>query len=209
MFCTKCGEKLPDGSTFCPKCGAKVAAESTEAVEQKPVEEVKQEVKPVSNELLFRAKRSVWACSKRVISGIVFTIVVLAAAVAMFIMSSEQPIIGIALIGVSLIGVVVVVFTAIEASRYEILFYEGKIVVRSGLLSRHESQSIMTPVVGVRVEQSFWGRIFNYGTIVVDKTGKGWDINTSYLKNPEKIKAFLEDLINKTDLSKINMHISN
>lgn len=29
MFCTKCGERIPDGATFCPKCGNKVGQTSS------------------------------------------------------------------------------------------------------------------------------------------------------------------------------------
>lgn len=26
MYCSNCGEKVPDGAAFCPKCGARVGA---------------------------------------------------------------------------------------------------------------------------------------------------------------------------------------
>ena len=36
MFCTKCGNQLPDGSRFCPKCGNRVSDRPEEAVVQEP-----------------------------------------------------------------------------------------------------------------------------------------------------------------------------
>lgn len=58
MFCTKCGNKLPDGAKFCPKCGSKVGPVPSNAIQEKIEEttervadEITDTVKSVSNEV--------------------------------------------------------------------------------------------------------------------------------------------------------------
>lgn len=53
MFCNKCGEQLPEGSSFCPRCGAPIAAEQTcptpaESTETPPSAEENKAVPPKS-----------------------------------------------------------------------------------------------------------------------------------------------------------------
>lgn len=50
MFCTKCGNKMPDGSAFCTQCGAKlelIPVKQTEGTEDLPVVDMSDAVDPV------------------------------------------------------------------------------------------------------------------------------------------------------------------
>ncbi len=49
--------------------------------------------------------------------------------------------------------------------------------------------------MGVHVNYSLLGRLFNYGNVFIDTVGR-WDIDTSGIKCPEKLRAYLESLIN-------------
>lgn len=216
MFCHKCGNAIPEGSAFCPKCGERVVGTAETAATETAAAaattapastETPTATKGTGKNLLFRAKRSVCARAKRLATGIGLFALGLLLTILMFIF--DLTLIAIVGIVVALVGVGIFVYTFIEASHYEILFYDGKVVVKSGVFNTREDQSVMTPVIGVRVVQSFWGKIFNYGTVIIDKAGRGWDVKTSYLKDPQKVKAFVESLINETDVSKLNMVISN
>ncbi len=85
----------------------------------------------------------------------------------------------------------IMIWKIINIKDETISFYNNKIVIRSGILNKHERTTVLTPVLSVTVKQTFWGRIFNYGNIYVDVVGK-WDINMRGVKDPMKAKAFLE-----------------
>ena len=74
------------------------------------------------------------------------------------------------------------------------MFYNNKVVQQSGVFSKYERTNILTRVLSVTVKQTFWGRLFNYGTVKVDVVGE-WDINMSGVKDPMGAKAFLETFV--------------
>ena len=85
----------------------------------------------------------------------------------------------------------IMIWKIINIKDETISFYNNKVVIRSGILNKHERTTILTPVLSVTVKQTFWGRIFNYGNVYVDVVGK-WDINMRGVKNPMEAKAYLE-----------------
>lgn len=93
-----------------------------------------------------------------------------------------------------IIPLIIMIIKIINVKDDTISFYHNKVVHRSGILSKNEKTTILTRVLSVTVKQSFWGRIFNYGTIYVDVVGK-WDINMTGIKNPMEAKAFLETFV--------------
>ena len=52
-----------------------------------------------------------------------------------------------------------------------------------GWINRHAHEIVIGKVESILVEQSFWGRIFNYGTVKVSGTGAG-TIVLRFLKRP-------------------------
>lgn len=52
-----------------------------------------------------------------------------------------------------------------------------------GWLHRHAHEIVIGKVESILVEQSFWGRLFNYGTITVSGTGAG-TIVLRFIKRP-------------------------
>ena len=52
-----------------------------------------------------------------------------------------------------------------------------------GWIHRHAHEIVISKVESILVEQNFWGRIFNYGTIKVSGTGAG-TIVLRYIKRP-------------------------
>ena len=52
-----------------------------------------------------------------------------------------------------------------------------------GWINRHAHEIVISKVESILVEQSLWGRIFNYGTIKVSGTGAG-TIVLHYIKRP-------------------------
>ena len=87
--------------------------------------------------------------------------------------------------------------------KHEVIeFYDTKMIVRKGVFNKHESQSVFAGVYSVKVYQSFWGRIFNFGDLVVDCPGE-WDISTTGVKNPRQAKSYLETKITAKGMTNI------
>ncbi len=55
----------------------------------------------------------------------------------------------------------------------ELAVTNRRIIYKRGFVRRHTIEMNMDKVESVDVDQSFWGRILNYGTIVVHGTGGG------------------------------------
>ena len=128
--------------------------------------------------------------------------------IALIVVAILLPIVWVGVAVLLVIDIVALILVAVASKHYELKFYDDKIIERYGVLSTHENQSVLTPILGVSISQSFWGRIFNYGDVHIDKVGKKWDISTSYIKEPQKFKAFLENYITNTDYNKVNMFVS-
>ncbi len=81
-------------------------------------------------------------------------------------------------------------------------FHENKIITKTGVFNKHQTQSLFAGVYSVTVYQSFLGRIFNYGDIKIDCPGK-WDVDTTGIKNPHGLRRYLEKRLASTELNNI------
>src|SRR5262245_8367930 len=48
---------------------------------------------------------------------------------------------------------------------------EKRVLIKTGIVSRHTLETLLTKVENIGVEQSIWGRLFNFGTLYVTGTG--------------------------------------
>ena len=72
-----------------------------------------------------------------------------------------------------IIGIIII----IDLKTYKTIFYKDRIVIKGGLISRMERQIPLTPILGVHMEQGFWGRVFDYASFVVEKVGtEDWNL---------------------------------
>ena len=82
-------------------------------------------------------------------------------------------------------------------------FYDSKIISKSGLLSNHVQETSFVGISTIRVDQSFWGRMFGFGDLYIDIIGK-WDIKIIGVKHPEKAREFLSQyIVNKENITSI------
>lgn len=79
---------------------------------------------------------------------------------------------------------------------------------KSGLISTDKTQALLTNVMGVQIHRSIGGTIFDYGDIYIDVVGN-WDIDTSAIKNPNKLKAYIQSLLNNVNMKNIQQFIMN
>ena len=66
-----------------------------------------------------------------------------------------------------------------------------KVTERKGLISKNEKETTFKGVVSVNVQQSFWGRIFNFGDVYIDLVGKN-NLVLEGIAKPYELKKFLE-----------------
>lgn len=87
-----------------------------------------------------------------------------------------------------------IIIDIIQLKNETIEFYEDYVLVKSGVLSKNQRRSVFAGVYAVSINQSLFGRIFNYGDVLIDVAGK-WDIGTEGIKNPQALATFLEGKI--------------
>lgn len=227
MYCDKCGAKINDSAKFCPECGNAIdvtkvqsvssdAAKTDDTVNRKENTENKESAPKKAGKLLYTAERSVWAAGKKIIGFSIVAVIFLILAIACFAGAEGTDdevalMIGFGVFALLpvIICIAVLVFSILVAKSYKIEVYSNRLVVRSGVISKKVKQSVMTPIVGVEIEQSVSGRLWNYGYVYIDKVGIGWDIDSHYIKNPVAFKEFLETLIDDKAVDKLQMHIMN
>lgn len=105
-----------------------------------------------------------------------------------------------------IIPIFVLVFRIISAKKYRIEFYDDKIITYSGVISTNKKQSVFMGVTSTSVSQTLFGKIFHYGNVVVDCVGK-WDIDTNYIKDPDKLEEYLQTKIVKVSQSNQYIHV--
>ena len=90
-----------------------------------------------------------------------------------------------------IVPLIILIYNIIALKNEVIEFYDDKIIYKKGVLNKSETTVTFMGVYAVNINQSLYGRIFNYGDITVDAVGK-WDINSNGIKNPKGLKAYLE-----------------
>ena len=93
-----------------------------------------------------------------------------------------------------IIPIFVLVYRIIAIKKYRIEFYDDKIVTYSGLINTNKKQCVFMGVTSTNLNQSLFGHMFNYGNVEVDCVGE-WDVDTSYIKNPAELEAYLQTKI--------------
>ena len=93
-----------------------------------------------------------------------------------------------------IIPIILIIIDILKTNVEKVEFFDKKVTERKGLISKNETEITFKGVVSVNVQQSFWGRIFNFGEVHVDLVGK----NNLYLEKiakPYELKKFLETKI--------------
>jgi uncharacterized membrane protein YdbT with pleckstrin-like domain len=90
----------------------------------------------------------------------------------------------------------------LRARAYSLEFYADKIVVKSGILNKSERQMAFVGIRSVSMEQSIFGRIFNFGNVRVNCVGP-WDVDTEKVIDPKGLKSYLESKISTQNVQEV------
>lgn len=76
------------------------------------------------------------------------------------------------LLGVIIIGVFLFIRAVIRMKTTEFAVTDKRVIYKSGWLTRTTEELAVESIEGVHLDQSIWGRLFRYGTVVVTGTGE-------------------------------------
>ena len=88
-------------------------------------------------------------------------------------------------------GVIYILVKNLSAHHHVITFYKDKYVIKTGIFNTTENESVLKGVLSASLNQSFKGKIFNYGDVTVDIAGKHNIILTG-VKNPKPLRDYLK-----------------
>ena len=93
-----------------------------------------------------------------------------------------------------IIPIILIIIDILKTNVEKVEFFDKKVTERKGLISKNETETTFKGVVSVNVQQSFWGRIFNFGDVYVDLVGKN-NLHLEKIAKPYELKKFLETKI--------------
>ena len=88
------------------------------------------------------------------------------------------------------------VLALIQRNTSDFAVTDRRLIVKFGLINRTSVEQRLSKIDAIIIRQGFWGRIFNYGSIVV--TGSGW-VGSRFgpLGNPMAFKMAIERAIDE------------
>ena len=93
-----------------------------------------------------------------------------------------------------IIPIILIIIDILKTNVEKVEFFDKKVTERNGLISKNEKETTFKGVVSVNIQQSFWGRIFNFGEVYVDLVGKN-NLHLEKIAKPYELKKFLETKI--------------
>ncbi len=90
--------------------------------------------------------------------------------------------------------VLILIIKVIIIKSHRVEFYRDRVVEKWGVFDVEKRIHVFTAVMTVKVDQKFWGRVFNYGEVKVDMVGP-WDVDLTRIKKPKKLVNYLESRV--------------
>ena len=78
---------------------------------------------------------------------------------------------GIVLLPLFGVGLIFLAIAYVRYKSFELGVTTKRVIVKRGFISRQTVEMNLSKVESIQVEQSAWGRLFNYGTLIVAGTG--------------------------------------
>ena len=69
------------------------------------------------------------------------------------------------------LGLIFLVIAFIRYKTTELAFTNKRVIAKFGFISRHTVEININKVESIQVNQNVWGRIFNYGTLILSGAG--------------------------------------
>ena len=92
------------------------------------------------------------------------------------------------------IGIVFIVFAVLNVMTTELALTNKRVIAKFGFIRRQTIEININRIESISVNQGFWGRIFNYGSVVVRGTG-GSHAPIPYIARPMEFRQQFNDFI--------------
>jgi membrane protein YdbS with pleckstrin-like domain len=184
VACRECGRQVSTEATTCPHCGVPRPAESPVPHEGDATgrrDYVSQSL--ASGERVLYRTRLHWIM---LAPGILLTLVVIAAGVAMFWV--YEPV----AIALLVVAVLIAVVQYLKYVSSEFAVTDARVLIKVGWIRRRSIEVLVAKVESIVVDQGIAGRILDYGTVVITGTGgtrETFDGIASPLELRERVQA--------------------
>lgn len=89
-------------------------------------------------------------------------------------------------------GLSQVVKAMIQYRTSEYIVTNKRVVMKTGLMSVHVMEILLTRMEAIHVNQSFWARFYNYGSLIIVGVGGTRDYFT-YVPNPFTFRQYIQE----------------
>ena len=97
-------------------------------------------------------------------------------------------------LGIVVIGIVIFFRIMLQVWTTELAVTNHRLVYKRGWLSRHVDEIELQAIEQVDVEQGFWGRLFNFGVVVISGTGVD-EIRTPVIAEPVQFSKAIDQAV--------------
>lgn len=132
----------------------------------------------------------------RGIAVTVSAIIILIAALIFFALGfTAVAVVGFTVAAILAIAGVIHIF---GAKSRKIIVYEKTVKEKRGILNARKKNYDLTEIANVSVEQNFFGKLFDYGDIVIAKKGKSQTFSAQGIAKPFELKNYIQGLLDKS-----------
>ena len=93
--------------------------------------------------------------------------------------------------------IIPVIIAYIVAKSYLVTITSKKIIINSGIINKTSAEYAVAGITSIRVEQTLFGSIFNYGTVYISLAGDRL-VALENIAKPNDVKSFLNRQLEKT-----------
>jgi uncharacterized membrane protein YdbT with pleckstrin-like domain len=93
-----------------------------------------------------------------------------------------------------LIGVIFGALAFLNVKNSEFVITNKRVIMKTGIVRRHSLETLLTKIEGIGVGEGIFGRIFGYGTIIVNGTG-GSKEGFIRVSNPLEFRKELQQIL--------------
>ena len=93
-----------------------------------------------------------------------------------------------------LIPTIVAISKTVKLKTTEYLITDKRVMEKYGWISTHTDEMPLSKLENITVNYSFWGKIFNYGTIRFQGANRN-NVVFSHIKNAERVKQQINNMI--------------
>ena len=142
----------------------------------------------------YTAKRSAWTVCRFWQFLVFWVLVPVLLYGAATVLELESTVMWAAIAAWFVLLIVILIIKIIIIKSHRVEFYRDRVVEKWGVFDVEKKINVFTAVLSARIEQKFWGRIFNYGEVKVNMVGP-WDVDLTRIKKPRKLQNYLESRV--------------